>query len=334
MRKLIFTVFCIPTLLSCEKAFLESDPANTPASNFEAMWTTLDQRYSFFTYKHIDWDSVHDAYYPRIKAEMSSRALFAVLGDMLFELRDGHVNLQSEFDVSRNWQWYLDYPENFNYSIVERNYLKTGHLITGPLLNTIIDSVGYIYYGNFSATVSEADIDFVVHRFRGLKGAIIDVRNNGGGNTENIDRLVSRFADTKRHVYDHYFKSGPGHDDFYKTPVSTYIGPDGPEQFTGEVVVLTNRKCFSATTQFIQAMRVFPHVTTMGDRCGGGGGFPISHELPNGWVYRFSSDKMLAPDGLNIEGGIPPDVPVALDPADEQNGIDTMIESALRLLSN
>lgn len=329
MRKAICLVLSLTVLWSCEKAFMEKDPADTPLNNFEQMWTTLDRRYSFFTYKNIDWDSVHTAYSGRIYPEMNRYELFEVLSDMLFELRDGHVNLRSEFDVSRNWQWYLDYPENFNYSVVERNYLKNEHMITGPLQHTIIDSVGYIYYESFSSTVSAANIDFVISRFRNLKGIIIDVRNNGGGSTQHIETIVSRFADTKRHVYDHYFKGGPGHDNFYETPVPEYIGPGGPVQFTKKVAVLTNRKCYSATTQFIQAMRVFPHVIIMGDTSGGGGGYPISSELPNGWIYRFSSDMTLGADGLNLEGGIPPDITVSLDPEDEQQGVDSIIERAL-----
>ena len=325
---------CIAVLLaillgSCEKLVMEQNPADAPRENFEHMWRTLDERYSFFTFKRIDWDEVYDRYSARVGEGMSDEELFDLLASMLFELRDGHVNLESPFDLSRNWQWYLDFPENFQYSVVERNYLGPDHRITGPLRNTVIDSVGYMYYPNFSAHVSEADIDHVMHRFRGLKGVIIDIRNNGGGNAQNITRLASRFADTRRHVHSQYFKNGPGHEDFLETPVKHYVEPEGAHRFTGPVIVLSNRKCYSAATLFIQTMRVFPHVTIMGDSCGGGGGYPISQELPNGWIYRFSSDKTLTPEGFNIEAGIPPDVRASLDPDSAKAGIDTMIEQAL-----
>jgi hypothetical protein len=38
----------------------------------------------------------------------------------------------------------------------------------------------------------------------------------------------------------------------------------------------------------------------------------------------------LLPNGYNIEDGISPDVPVAMQQADENQGVDTIIERALR----
>ena len=34
-------------------------------------------------------------------------------------------------------------------------------------------------------------------------------------------------------------------------------------------------------------MRLLPHVMIMGDRTGGGSGFPFTTELPIGWSVRF-----------------------------------------------
>ncbi len=326
-RYYIFLLLLL-VFFSCEKVFMKKDSENSPKENFEYLWQTLDQRYSFFTYKGIDWDGIHDKYAPEVKEDMNDRELFEVLANMLNELRDGHVNLHSGSDVSHYWNWFLDYPSNYEASIVEANYLKDDYHISGPLLNTIIDSIGYIYCGSFSTAIKAGEIDYVIERFKDLKGVIIDVRNNGGGNLEGAMILASRFADTKRHTQDTYFKKGPGHDDFH-LPVATYISPAGPQQFLKKVIVLSNRKCYSSTNQFVQTMRVMPHVVIMGDTTGGGGGTPISHELPNGWIFRYSSDMTVAPDGFNLEHGIPPDVVVSLKPADASQGIDTMIEKAL-----
>ena len=328
MKKWFCILWMILFLISCEKVLMKRPPANDAVTNFEEMWQRINERYSFFSYKNIDWDSVYNAYRPKVYNGMGQRELFDVMADMLFELRDGHVNLITPFNISRNWQWYLNYPENFDFSIVERNYLGDDHLITGPLRNTIIDSVGYIYYSSFASKISPGHIDFVVDRFKDMKGIIIDVRSNGGGSTENVDTLASRFADKRRRVYDVLVKAGPAHDDFSE-PVPMYVEPQGIRQFTGKVAVLTNRSSYSATNLFIQAMSVFPHVTIIGDKSGGGGGFPAYSELPNGWVYRFSSSVTLTPGGFNIENGIPPDIYLALNPQDQINGIDSIIERAL-----
>ena len=50
---------------------------------------------------------------------MNQYVLFDVLGDMLNELKDGHTNLISTFNMSRYWDWYLDYPDNFDSDIQE-----------------------------------------------------------------------------------------------------------------------------------------------------------------------------------------------------------------------
>lgn len=335
MKKLAWFVLVTLLLSSCEKALLGPDPADDPVTNFELMWRTLDENYSFFTYKNIDWDSVYQVYRPQIRPDMNQLQLFGVLSEMLQALRDGHVNLISPFNFSRYWEWYLDFPENFNRSLLERNYWGENYDISGPLINTVIDSVGYIYYASFGSTVSPVHIDYAIAKFTALqvKGVIIDIRNNGGGNLSNAGRIAGRFADRKRLTYLTYYKNGPGHDDFYDEPIEEYIEPDGPRQFTDKpVIVLTNRRCYSAANFFIQQMRVLPNVTILGDTSGGGGGLPIFSELPNGWRYRFSTTLTTDPDGFNIEHGIPPDVQVDLDPDDEAEGVDTALEEALERL--
>ena len=54
---------------------------------------------------------------------MSSEGLFEVLGNMLNELQDGHVNLASAHNVSYYDARYQDYPRNFREDIVEDFYL-------------------------------------------------------------------------------------------------------------------------------------------------------------------------------------------------------------------
>ena len=51
---------------------------------------------------------------------MSNDGLFEVLGNMLAELKDGHVNLYSVSNTARYWDWYLDYPRNFDEAIIEQ----------------------------------------------------------------------------------------------------------------------------------------------------------------------------------------------------------------------
>ena len=80
----------------------------------------------------IDWDSVYHAYSPRVTNTMSSESLFKLLGKMLEELKDGHVNLIASHDMSRYWKWQEDFPPNFDLTIQEE-YLGTDYLIASGM---------------------------------------------------------------------------------------------------------------------------------------------------------------------------------------------------------
>ncbi len=316
----------------CEDAFIKNDPANTPVNNFEILWNTLNDKYAYFTYKNIDWDSVYREYRPKINNLTDDKELFRHMADMLNELQDGHVNITSEFDRSRSWNWRLNYPDNFDQTILHNNrYLGNNYRITGPLLNTVIDSIGYVYYSSFLSDISNDNIDFLIDQFADLKGIIIDIRNNGGGNTSNSNLLVSRFLDKTRLVQYEYFKTGPGHDEF--SPLQpVYLSPSGKKQFKKPVVVLINRSSYSAATDFACKMSVIPSVTLIGDTTGGGGSSPINYELPNGWTFRFSSNGSTTPGRMNLEKGMPPDIHQDMTTLDELMGIDSIIEKAIRVI--
>ncbi len=95
-------------------------------------------------------------------------------------------------------------------------------------------------------------------------------------------------------------------------------------------MVLTNRRCYSAGNYFA-AMCRSAGILLVGDQTGGGGGVPAGSELPNGFHVNYSSSVCLLPNGYNIEDGIPPDVPVLMLQTDANNGVDSIIERALRM---
>lgn len=97
-------------------------------------------------------------------------------------------------------------------------------------------------------------------------------------------------------------------------------------------MVLTNRRSYSATNDFVNSMRQFPLVTTLGDKTGGGSGLPFTSELPCGWGIRFSASPMFDPLMQQLEFGIDPDVKVDMTVEDMARGRDTMIERACEIL--
>lgn len=334
MKQLLYLIIIVFLFSSCEKVLMEKEPADDPINNFEYLWNTANEKYSFFEYKGIDWNAIYYQYRPQIYPDMKDGELFYVLADMLNRLEDGHVNLTAPFDVSR-YSFKYDAPENFNFRLLQDNYIGWDYRITGSLINTSFERdgqiIGYIYYGSFSRTIQSADIDFAIATLWHTKGIIFDLRSNGGGSVSNIYRLGSRFADEKRFIYSSALKNGPGHDDFGES-ANVYMEPAGAYQYLNPVILLTNRGCFSATSFFATAMKAFPHVVQVGDTTGGGLGSPAGFELPNGWGYRFSVSRTLTPDGENFENGVPPDITVWMDPQNELNGIDDIMEKAIEII--
>ncbi|MDR0422035.1 MAG: S41 family peptidase [Proteiniphilum sp.] len=304
---------------------------NDPRGNFDALWTILDRNYCFFEYKYIDWDAVYRKYSPRITPDTSSDGLFKLMGMMLAELRDGHVNLSSAHDVTRYWEWKDDYPANFD-SSVQQYYLGRDYSIAAGMKYKILeDNIGYLYYGSFSSNIGDGNLDQILNRMAICRGLIIDVRNNGGGSLSNVEKITSRFFNERRLIGYISHKSGPGHNDFSGL-YPKYVESSDRVRYQKPVVVLANRGCYSATNEFVSIMKYAPGVTVMGDRTGGGSGLPFTSELPNGWSVRFSASPMFNAEREHIEFGVEPDLYVNMLEDDCQKNRDTIIEEARELL--
>jgi hypothetical protein len=328
LLRLCLIAMLVPILESCIR---EENFDNSPTGNFEALWKIIDEQYCFLDYKEVSWDSVHTKYARLITDNMGYDGLFDVLGKMLAELKDGHVNLYASSNTARYWDWYLDYPRNFNESIIEK-YLGRDYRIGAGLKYTILeDNIGYIYYEAFTAGIGNGNLDEMLSYLASCNGIIIDVRNNGGGNLTNSTRFAARFTNEKVLTGYMYHKTGKGHSDF-SDPVPIYLEPSNSIRWQKKVIVLTNRHSYSATNDFVNAMHILPNVTLVGDKTGGGSGLPFTSELPNGWTVRFSASPMLNANKEQIEFGIDPDVKIDMDSTEEAKGIDTIIETARKLL--
>lgn len=332
-RTTIVSFLSLFLLSSCTKT---EEYDNTPTGNFEALWHIIDQKYCFFDYKAeeygLDWDEVYHQYKRKIADGMSNAGLFEVLGDMLDELRDGHVNLYAAHDVARYWDFHEGYAANFSEEI-QAYYLGTDYKIASGLRYTILsDNIGYIYVPSFSNSIGEGNLDECLHALALCRGLIVDVRSNGGGSLTYAETLASRF--TNKRVLTGYIchKTGTGHSDFSE-PQPVYLDSSDRIRWQKPVCVLTNRSSYSATNDFVKIMRTLPLVTIVGDRTGGGSGLPYSSELPNGWSVRFSACPSYDADMQHTEFGIEPDIRVEMTTEDRARGMDTIIETARQLLS-
>ncbi|MCU0427793.1 MAG: S41 family peptidase [Candidatus Kapabacteria bacterium] len=363
---IIITALAAASLLSsCEQAFLAPAPGTDNASVFDSMWDNVRAKYTFFTFKRIDWSAVRTRYRDRAIAARTDEELFAVLASMLNELQDDHTNLFSHFNLSRARPFFND-SANFDSEILSRVYLRNQEWITGSLTNTIIErngkKYGYIRYGSFLSPIDTLSWNIVIRRFRqeNVEGMIFDIRNNGGGAISNTIFLASRLAKRRSEPLLEMTKNGPGENDF-NTPKKLIIGIDTAAaaqqyRFTDKrVAVLTNRNSYSAASFFPAILKSpeFDQVRLVGDHTGGGSGLPIDAQLPNAWTYRFSGTKTLIPAGritreqalavapranhdadwaigYNFEWGVPVDIKVNMNLTDRSR--DAIIERAMEYI--
>lgn len=334
MKRFLLYIVLITLTAGCN---MENEFSTSPRDNFEALWKILDENYCFFEYKNIDWDSIHTAYSGLIYESMGENELFNVLMEMTYELKDGHVNLISDYRTSSYEGWHTDAPANFNWSVIQNYFPASGGGRAGDYdeirYNRIADGqIGYIYYGSFKESILERELNAIFEYFQNCKGLIIDIRENGGGSLTNSDRLASRFLTEKTLCGYIQHKTGKGRNDFSE-PYPIYLYPAShADLWTKPVVVITNRRCYSAANNFTSKMKELPGTTILGGITGGGSGFPFTSELPNGWQTRFSTSPILDANKQHTEFGVEPDTTVNLRNEDVDRGLDTLIEEATRLL--
>lgn len=336
MKKVLFFIFSLLLTVNLSSCIDEEEFSDSPKGNFEALWKIINEHYCFFDYKAeeygLDWNEVYSRYSKQVDDGMSESQMFEVLGNMLSELRDGHVNMYASFDYSRYWSWQEDYPSNFS-DTLQRRYLGTDYKIaSGMKYRKLDDNIGYIYCGSFSNSIGDGNLDDILLALATCNALIIDVRDNGGGLLTSAEQLAARFTDEELLVGYMQHKTGTGHGDF-SSMEEQILKPSSRIRWHKSVAVLTNRSVYSAANEFVKYMKCCPDVTIIGDKTGGGAGLPFSSELPNGWSVRFSACPMYDKDKNITEFGIEPDRSVSLTDDDFMKGQDTIIECARAFLN-
>lgn len=331
---LAFIGLCV--LLLCTSCIKEEQFSNNTKGNFQALWRIIDEHYCFFDYKEkeygLNWNEVYARYEPQATEGLSMRQQFELFTRMLAELKDGHVNLYSPFNVGRYWSWRENYPSHFSEALVE-HYLGNDYQISSGLQYRILpDNVGYIRCASFASAKGDGNLDEVLLYLSTCNGLIIDVRNNGGGLISAAEQLASRFTNTPLLVGYMRYKTGKGHNDFSEFRPQ-WLKPSKGIRWQKPFVVLCNRGVYSAANDFIKYIKCCSNGIVIGDKSGGGAGMPFSSELPNGWSVRFSASPTFDNNKKDVEFGIEPHLYVSLLASDEIKGKDSLIEEAIKIIT-
>ena len=335
MKKIIISAaLAIMALSACEKYEAVKEVDTDFVNNYQKFWTLVDENYCFLgtrfnNDKNVDWQAVYDKWMPVVQNDIQDEyELFNIIAKSLDVLRDGHIWMISDFKVYSNNEFYLKpdletyYGIDYEPGLVSNAYLRTS---TGKddykgdkafktrsgLLYGMIERDGkkfaYIYYDDFTVQIKDIDFKYIDPVVQEADAIILDIRENPGGAGDLGLELAGHFMTEETLVGYSTYKSGPGHDDF-KEPAPMHVTPSEKYNWADkQTALLTNRGVYSTANLFTSAMKHAPNVIQVGQTSGGGGGLPMTHYLPNGWVVVFASNILLDVDMNHIEPGIAPD---------------------------
>jgi hypothetical protein len=214
------------------------------------------------------------------------------------------------------------------------------------------DRVAYMALNDFSSAEIVDEFRSKLPDLAGAKAIIIDLRNNGGGNSYNSSAIVGHFttepfkgASWRTPIHDAVFRAwGKASDKYeslqkyrdyyfghvYRSVEATEHQPSDGIKLIAPTLVLIGRKTASAAEDFLIMADEIDHMTTIGEPTHGSTGQPLSLELPGGGSARISAKRDFYPDGREFIGsGVQPDILVKLTVADIQADRDTVLEKAL-----
>ncbi len=301
------------------------------AARFDSAWQTVDAEYSYFAYKHIDWNATRTQFRTRAEQAASEEEFTTVMHEMLATLQDQHVVLRNTLTGVTLATYSPNHFVNWDKDVWQQ-YVTRGGWVQGQSNwgYATFGQAGYIAIGAWNPDqVRIGDLDAALERFREAPALILDVRMNSGGDDQLAFQFAGRFTATARVTGAVQFRNGPLHVDFTPQQART-VAPRGRWQFTRPVLLLVGRACASSNESFIAAMRELPNVIVVGDTTAGATGNPAFFDLGGGWQYSVSRWIEYTAQGTVIEGnGIAPAVFVPATPSDFQQGRDPVLEWAM-----
>jgi len=182
----------------------------------------------------------------------------------------------------------------------------------------------------FRSGISKEHVDDIMGKARDFKSLIIDLRGNGGGYVDTLERLVGYFFDHDVKIADLKGRKE------MKPQLAKTRGGDG---FKGQLVVLVDSDSASASELFARVIQLEKRGTIIGDRTAGAvmTARHYDHETGVGRVLYFGTSvtvaDMIMSDGKSLENvGVTPDEIARPDGADLAAQRDPVLARAAQQL--
>jgi hypothetical protein len=289
---------------------------DSPVDNltvFKKFWNDIDRCYPFFDIKtQVDWDSVYKLgctyFSPEREALQDEKSIHSFYDSIIKKFYDPHITFTfRDFhwpnDEAHSWTKYqeadplnmYEYIYEQNVSIFDGTYFNdfTSFWDDRIWFAPVSDSICYFNIFDFhDQNFKKEKFDPLINKISKYKVCIIDLRVCIGGSSGAAEELCSRL-NSNDFVYGYeQCKDGYEHDSF-KKPLILKITASKGKKYTGDVILLINRKTVSAGEWFALAMKECGRAQLFGDTTMGHFGEIVFRELNNGWFYTFSGSKVL-----------------------------------------
>ena len=213
----------------------------------------------------------------------------------------------------------------------EKDYLEMDVVRAKLIETTTVDwgmvedsEIGYLRIREFDAITvdqyTEAMAELTEH---GMKGLILDVRSNLGGDLNAVVEIARKILPAGLIVYT---EDKDGNRKEYTC--------DGTRELQIPLVVLVNSYSASASEILAGAIQDYHKGTLIGTTTYGKGIVQRIHRLEDGTALKLTVSAYFTPSGRNIHGtGIDPDIELEYDyDAYEAEGTDNQVDRAIELL--
>ncbi|TRX54830.1 hypothetical protein FNH22_18930 [Fulvivirga sp. M361] len=347
---------------------------------FESFWRQMNKNYVYWDIDSTDWDGIYPQYKGifsqlNLNDENDVRSSVRYYREMTKYLVDGHCRISFSHPAivdsvidplleRKNNLGVLNEP--YSYFLRDTVYLDTGYFVGHDAQNTLNNQpltiicgeingdilyfscnffkLSKSYYSNTGENI-KATLDFffnwVENNLESSKGIIIDVRNNPGGNLEDLNFLLGKLVDQPLHIGYCQYKNGDSCYDL--TPrIKAYVNPGASTKNVQlPIVVLADNYSASLSEVITNAIMAFSQGIFIGETTFGATSPVIpfkvyasgSFEIENFMSVQLSSCKFISLNGNVYESsGLAPDIFIPHSSEAYDQGRDAQLEYAIELL--
>lgn len=202
------------------------------------------------------------------------------------------------------------------------------------------DNVAHLQINNFASQKVVSEFEKIFPKIQQSNALIIDLRNNGGGNTKFALEILAYLTDKefiktkwKTRIYLPVFRS-------WKMLLNGWYSNENQfllnqkENFSKPIALLIGPRTFSTAEDFTVMFRELGLGKIIGEKSAGSSGNPLVIALPGGGNAKICTKVNTYKNGKEFVGvGIIPDIAVSQTISDFRQGTDTALVKAVKFLS-